>query len=82
MSTEKVTRRLNNTPQPPVQRRRTLEPVWCAACAKLVRMVTLEGAACMVKEAPQILCQRLENQRLHSTQTQTGTLFICCNSLM
>jgi hypothetical protein len=44
-------------------------------------MVTLEAATFMVKEAPQILCQRLASQRLHDTQTQTGTLFICRNSL-
>jgi hypothetical protein len=82
MSAEKITERLNGAQQRQIANRcRTLEPIWCAACARLVRMVTLDGATLIVKESPQTLCQRLENHRLHSIQTQTGSLFICFNSL-
>lgn len=83
MSTEKITQRLNSTQQRQIARRcRTLEPIWCAACAKLVKMVTIEGATGMVKEDAQSVCQRAENQSLHCIKTQTGSLFVCFNSLV
>ena len=83
MSTEKITAKLNRAEQRQIARRcRTLEPIWCAACAKLVKMVTIEGATRMVKEGPQTVCQRAENQSLHCIKTQTGSLFVCFNSLV
>jgi hypothetical protein len=83
MSAENITAKLNSAQQRQIARRcRTLEPIWCVACAKLVKMVTIEGATVIVKEAPQTVCQRVENRSLHCIKTQTGSLFICFNSLV
>jgi hypothetical protein len=83
MHTDKVTAKLNSAQQKQIARRcRTLEPIWCTACAKLVKMVTIEGATAVVKEVPQTVCQRVGNQTLHCIKTQTGSLFVCFNSLV
>lgn len=57
------------------------QPMWCAACAAEVRMVTVDQAAAVAHTSSRMIYRLVEDDRLHFTETPEGRLFICLNSL-
>jgi hypothetical protein len=83
MSTYKTTERLWPIGEEPHAREiGTYGPLWCAACAELVWMVTLEEAASIARVSTESLRGRIENRRLHCMRPTAATLLICCDSLV
>lgn len=60
----------------------TYGPLWCAACAELVWMVTLDEAASIARVTVEALEDRIENRRLHCMRPAAKTLLICRDSLV
>jgi excisionase family DNA binding protein len=61
---------------------RTPSPApWCAACARQVRMVTVDEAARLARATARTIYRLVEADRLHFTETSDGRLFICLRSL-
>jgi excisionase family DNA binding protein len=54
---------------------------WCAACARQVRMVTVDEAAAVAQASSRTIYQWVEARKLHFIETPEGRLFICLNSL-
>jgi hypothetical protein len=83
MTNDKTTERLWPAGQEPQAREiGTYGPLWCAACAELVWMVTLEEAARVTKVTVESLRGRIENRSLHCMRPTAATLLICCDSLV
>jgi len=83
MSNDKTTERLWPIGQEPIAREiGTFGPLWCAACAELVLMVTLEEAAGIARVTVEALKERIDNRRLHCMRPTAETLLICCDSLV
>ena len=64
-----------------VGERRARPLIWCADCARRVRMVTVDEAAKITRTSSRTIFQRVEANRLHFTETPDGRLFICLDSL-
>ncbi|MBD0325167.1 MAG: hypothetical protein ICV68_01980 [Pyrinomonadaceae bacterium] len=58
------------------------EPVWCAGCSRLVRMVTADAAARMVRQSTRTIYAWVEADRLHYRETPEGCLLVCLDSLL
>ena len=56
-------------------------PMWCAACAAEVRMLTVDEAAAVARTSSRMIYRLVEDNQLHFTETPEGRLFICLNSL-
>lgn len=56
--------------------------VWCAGCARLVRMVTADEAARMVHQNTRTIYAWVEADRLHYRETPDGCLLVCLDSLL
>lgn len=83
MISDKTTERLWAAGQePPARKIGTYGPLWCAACAELVWMVTLEEAASIARVTVEALADRIKNRRLHCMRPTAETLLICCDSLV
>jgi hypothetical protein len=54
---------------------------WCDACASLAQMVSVDEAAALAHVSSRAIYRRVEDDRLHFTETPEGRLFICLNSL-
>jgi excisionase family DNA binding protein len=63
------------------EQRRTIRSAWCAACARQVRMVTVDEAAALARASSRTIYRWVEAEKLHFTETPDGRLFICLNSL-
>jgi len=63
--------------------RRSGQPVlvWCPECARQARMVRPEEAAILADLSPRAIYRRVEDGRLHFTETTQGQLWVCLNSL-
>ena len=83
MANEKSTKKLCTTERTAmVTSSKLLRPlVWCTACAQLVEMVTPEAALGISRADGETLNQEIDNHRLHSVRTQSGSLLICLESL-
>ena len=64
-----------------IKRPETLLPRWCESCAGTVVMVTPEEAAVVAGVSWRTISQRVEEGRVHFTETPDGLLLICINSL-
>lgn len=83
MGNEKTTERLWPAGlEPPTREIGTYGPLWCAACAELVWMVTLEEAASVARVTVEALKYRIENRSLHCMRPTAERLLICCDSLV
>jgi hypothetical protein len=83
MSNYRTTERLWPIGQePPAREIGTYGPLWCAACAGLVWMVTLEEAASIARVTVETLKGRITNRSLHCMRPTAETLLICCDSLV
>jgi hypothetical protein len=61
----------------------TAKPVWCAACARQVRMLTAEQARALVGVSLRAILRWLEAGECHFLETDNGTrLLICADSLL
>jgi len=54
---------------------------WCADCGVRAEWVTVDEAALLAGVSSRTIFRRAEAERLHSTETTEGLLFICLNSL-
>ena len=83
MTNDKTTERLWATGQEPRAKEiGAFGPLWCAACAELVWMVTLEEAASIARVTVEALKDRIDSRRLHCMKPTAETLLICCESLV
>jgi hypothetical protein len=62
--------------------RHTFGPLWCVACARLVRMVSPEAAARISGVTAETINRRIENRSVHCMKTTAHTLLICRESLI
>ena len=53
----------------------------CAMCGGPAEMVTVDEAAILARVNSRTIFRRVEDERLHSTETSEGLLLICLNSL-
>jgi excisionase family DNA binding protein len=60
------------------QRRRV--QAWCSDCAKSVSMVTADEAASVTGVDMRTIYRRVEEGKIHFTETPEGSLLICLNS--
>lgn len=52
--------------------------IWCDGCRAAVEMFPPERAAQLLGLTPREVYRRVENGSLHFTETEDGTIFICC----
>jgi hypothetical protein len=64
-----------------VGERRMRPLIWCADCARRVRMVTVDEAATITRTSSRTIFKRVEADRLHFIETPDGRLLICPRSL-
>ncbi len=57
-------------------------PVWCAACARSVHMITADEAARLACQSTRTIYAWVEANRLHYRETPEGYLLICLDSLL
>ena len=55
---------------------------WCEQCNEEVRMITPEQAASMNRVSTRVIYALLETGRIHFTETATGLLLVCLNSVV
>jgi hypothetical protein len=65
-----------------VRKLRNAETAWCAACAEMVPLASVEQAAALAATSMRKIFQRIEEQSLHSAETPDGRLLVCLNSLL
>jgi excisionase family DNA binding protein len=61
-------------------RNRSVE-AWCKTCDEQVQMVTPDEAAQLYQVSTRTVYRRIENGRLHFTETERGFSLICIQSL-
>ena len=64
-----------------VIRRELRETNWCEACAASAPMLTVEEAAMLVGEEPELLYRMAECGQIHTTRRSDGVLMTCLRSL-
>lgn len=64
-----------------VRRRRAGPRLWCDECAGRVEMFAAEEAAAATGLSQRAIFRLAEADRLHSTETTDGRLFVCLDSL-
>jgi len=62
------------------RRNRSVE-AWCKTCDEQVQMVTPDEAAQLWNVSTRTIYRRIENGRLHFTETERGFSLICIQSL-
>jgi len=65
-----------------VARERDVSSAWCAACDRLVTMVTPQQAAAIARVSVRAINRQVEEGGIHFLETPEGALFVCVNSLM
>lgn len=65
-----------------VREPKPLAQVWCAGCARTVRMVTADEAARILRQSTLNVYRMVEGGRLHYRETHEGLLLICLDSLL
>lgn len=55
--------------------------IWCAACAREAKMVTPQEAAAIAGVTERAIYRWLEAGKVHFTETPSGLLLICLDSL-
>ena len=65
-----------------VARRGRRAGAWCEACRAEVRMLGVDEAAALAGLGHRDIFRRVEDGHLHFTESPSGTLLICLNSLM
>jgi hypothetical protein len=76
------TSKLTHPDRQPESKRLLQGRLWCAACARLVRMANVEQAASMADQTVESLSHRIDNQTLHYLKQQCGGVLICLDSLL
>lgn len=64
-----------------IRQNRSVVPVWCAACAQHVTMLSAEEAAAATGLTRRTIYALVEAKKIHFTETPDGVLFVCFNSL-
>ena len=64
-----------------VQKRRIETLRWCEGCGEPVNLVTPETAATMTGLSVRAICRMVESNKVHFSETPSGSLLICLNSL-
>ena len=55
---------------------------WCAVCARLVRMLTVEESVDLAGVTSRTIHRLVEDGRVHFSETPGGLLLVCRNSLL
>lgn len=55
--------------------------VWCAACNRRVRMISVDEATTLTRLSSRTIYRWVETEKLHFTETADGLLRICATSL-
>ena len=53
----------------------------CEACARTVRMITVDEAAILTRSTSRAIFRQVEAGTIHFTETEDGRLLICADSL-
>lgn len=54
---------------------------WCETCGQMVQMLTPDQAAQLCQVSTRTIYRRIENGRLHFTETEKGFSLVCLQSL-
>jgi hypothetical protein len=55
---------------------------WCQACGAMTRMVGLDEASAVSGQSQRQIARRVEAGSLHFSESPSGALLICLNSLL
>ena len=58
------------------------EPRWCAECGGQAQLVNIDEGAALIGISARAIFRRVETGQVHFTETETGALFVCVNSLL
>ena len=64
-----------------LNRRNRSVHAWCGTCDEQVQMVTPDEAAQLFQVSTRTIYRRIENGRLHFTETEKGFSLVCLKSL-
>jgi hypothetical protein len=64
-----------------ISRRRVSVRAWCEGCGRRSLLTTPEGAAEASGLTARAVYRRVEAGEVHFTETEDGTLLVCCDSL-
>ena len=60
---------------------RKVATIWCDACSRLVKMISVDEAAALTGQTERTIYGWVESGRLHFSETPEGRLRICLNSI-